>query len=129
MPNPVTQFQILSKTPDETAKFYVELLGWRVTANSPLEYRQINTGSEVGIQGGIWPAPLGAPNFVQLFVSVEDVTASVRKAWQRPRPSFRIRLRGSVAVAPITREIRRPQKPHERVVGISYMCSVRIARD
>jgi len=80
MPNPVTQFQILSKTPDETAKFYVELLGWRVTANSPLEYRQINTGSEVGIQGGIWPAPLGAPNFVQLFVSVEDVTASVRKA-------------------------------------------------
>ena len=80
MPNPVTRFQILSKTPDETAKFYVELLGWRVSADNPLEYRQINTGSEVGIQGGIWPAPSGAPNFVQLFVSVEDVTASVRKA-------------------------------------------------
>jgi predicted enzyme related to lactoylglutathione lyase len=80
MPNPITQFQILSETPDETAKFYVELFGWRASANNPLEYRQIDTGSEVGIQGGIWAAPSGAPNIVQLFVSVEDVTASVRKA-------------------------------------------------
>jgi predicted enzyme related to lactoylglutathione lyase len=80
MPNAVTQFQILSKKPDETAKFYAELFGWSVNASNPSEYRQINTGSEVGIQEGIWPAPSDAPNFVQLFVSVEDVKALVRKA-------------------------------------------------
>ena len=33
-----------------------------------------------GIQGGIWPAPPQAPNFVQLFMAVEDVRTSVSKA-------------------------------------------------
>src|SRR6266478_1573296 len=80
MSNPVTQFQILSKTPDETASFYSTLFGWTVDANNPLGYRQIDTGSKEGIQGGIWPAPPQAPNFVQLFVAVEDVGASVKKA-------------------------------------------------
>src|SRR5271167_3383832 len=80
MANPVTKFQILSKTPDGTVHFYAELFGWTVNADNPLGYRQIYTGSEVGIQGGIWPAPPDAPNFVQLFVAVEDVTTSLRKA-------------------------------------------------
>jgi predicted enzyme related to lactoylglutathione lyase len=80
MSNPVMQFQILSKTPDETARFYSGLFGWSIDADNPLGYRQIDTGSKEGIQGGIWPAPPQAPNFVQLFVAVEDVGASVRKA-------------------------------------------------
>jgi predicted enzyme related to lactoylglutathione lyase len=80
MGNAVTQFQILSKSPDETAQFYSGLFEWSVSANNPLEYRQIDTGSTVGIQGGIWPAPSQSPNFVQLFVTVDDVSASVKKA-------------------------------------------------
>jgi uncharacterized protein len=80
MANPVTKFQILSKTPDDTAQFYAGLFGWIVNADNPLGYRQINTGSEVGIQGGIWPAPPDAPTFVQLFVAVEDLRTSVNKA-------------------------------------------------
>jgi uncharacterized protein len=80
MNNPVMQFQILSKTPDETARFYSGLFGWTIDNNNPLGYRQIDTGSKEGIQGGIWPAPPQAPNFVQLFVAVEDVGASVKKA-------------------------------------------------
>ncbi len=51
MANPVMQFQILSKAPEETA-----------------------------IQGGIWPAPPQAPSFVQLFIAVDDVKASVKNA-------------------------------------------------
>jgi predicted enzyme related to lactoylglutathione lyase len=31
MANPVVQFQILSKRPDETAQFYGDLFGWTVT--------------------------------------------------------------------------------------------------
>jgi len=80
MPNPVMQFQILSKNPDETARFYAALFDWRVDAQNPLGYRRVETGSEEGIQGGIWPAPPQSANFVQLFVAVDDVESAVRKA-------------------------------------------------
>ncbi len=80
MPNPVTQFQILSQSPDETARFYSGLFGWTIDSGNPMGYRQINTGSEQGIQGGIWPAPPQAPSFVQLFISVDDVKSAVDKA-------------------------------------------------
>jgi len=73
MTHPVTQFQILSKAPDETAQFYGSLFGWTVDANNPMGYRRIHTGSKDGIQGGIWPAPPQSPNFVQLFIAVDDV--------------------------------------------------------
>jgi predicted enzyme related to lactoylglutathione lyase len=80
MPSPVVEFQILSKAPDSTARFYSGLFGWTVNENNPLGYRQIDTGSEEGIHGGIWPAPPQAQNFVQLFVAVDDVGESVKKA-------------------------------------------------
>lgn len=80
MGNPVTHFQILSKVPEDTAQFYVRLFGWTLSADNPLGYRQIDTKSSIGIQGGIWPAPPGGSNFVQLFVTVDDVKATVRKA-------------------------------------------------
>lgn len=80
MGNPVMQFQIISKAPDQTAKFYSSLFGWKVNGDNPLGYRQIDTGSSVGIQGGIWPAPSQSPNFVQLFVAVDDVKAAIGKA-------------------------------------------------
>ena len=90
MGNPVMQFQILSKAPEETAKFYCDLFDWSVNADNPLGCRQINTGSKEGIQGGIWPAPPQAPNFVQLFVAVPDLKASSkrRRRWVR-KPLFR----------------------------------------
>jgi predicted enzyme related to lactoylglutathione lyase len=80
MSNPVLQFQINSKAPDETAKFYGELFGWRIGADNPLGYRTIRTGSDTGIHGGIWPAPPHAANFVQLFVGVKDVGAVLEQA-------------------------------------------------
>ena len=80
MANPVLQFQILSKDPDKTAQFYSELFGWKIDANNPMGYRRIKTGSADGIEGGIWPAPPQAANFVQLFVTVDDVAASVQTA-------------------------------------------------
>jgi predicted enzyme related to lactoylglutathione lyase len=80
MANPVMQFQIISKDPSTTASFYGDLFGWTVDADNAMGYRRIDTGSADGIQGGIWPAPPQAPNFVQLFTAVEDVGAAVRKA-------------------------------------------------
>jgi predicted enzyme related to lactoylglutathione lyase len=80
MANPVVQFQILSKDPAAAAGFYSALFGWTVDANNPLGYRRIDTGSQEGIQGGIWPAPQQSPDFVQLFVAVDDVQSAVEKA-------------------------------------------------
>jgi predicted enzyme related to lactoylglutathione lyase len=80
MPHPVLQFQILSADPDATARFYSDLFEWTIDSNNPLGYRQIRTGSDQGIQGGIWPAPEQSPNFVQLFVATSDVQATAKKA-------------------------------------------------
>lgn len=80
MGNPVAQFQIVSKSPDETARFYGELFGWRVDDQNTLGYRRIETGSAQGIQGGIWPAPPQAGSFVQLIIAVDDVGPAVARA-------------------------------------------------
>ncbi len=80
MPNPVMQFQILSSQPDQTASFYGELFGWSISDNNAMGYRQISTGSEEGIQGGIWPAPPGAPTANQLFMAVDDLDAKCTAA-------------------------------------------------
>src|SRR5690242_1732800 len=80
MANPVVQFQILSKQPDDTARFYSNLFDWTIDADNPMGYRRIDTGSTEGIQGGIWPAPPQAPTFVQFFVGVDNVGAAVQKA-------------------------------------------------
>ena len=77
---PVMQFQILSKEPEQTAKFFSDLFGWTIDANNPMGYRRIHTGSNEGIQGGIWPAPPQAPSFAQLFIKVQDVRKSVAQA-------------------------------------------------
>jgi len=80
MSHPVTQFQIISNNPEGVAGFYQQLFGWKIDANNPMGYRRIDTGSANGIQGGIWPAPPQASTFVQLFISVLDVKASVNAA-------------------------------------------------
>jgi len=80
MPNPVLQFQIISKDPDQAAAFYSSLFGWKINSQNPLGYRRIETGSAEGIQGGIWPAPPQAPTFAQLFIGVDDVREAVASA-------------------------------------------------
>lgn len=80
MGNPVSQFQIISTAPDQTASFYSALFGWKVDASNPMGYRKIDTGSDLGIQGGIWPAPPQAPTFVQMFIDIQDVKAAAARA-------------------------------------------------
>ncbi len=79
MPNHVYNFQIIAQYPDATARFYSSVFGWTIDAANPMGYRRILTGPE-GIDGGIWPAPPQAPNFAQLFISVEDVAATIQAA-------------------------------------------------
>jgi len=80
MGKPVMRWQILAKDADKAAEFYSSLFDWTVNDNNPLGYRMIDTGSERGIQGGIWPSPPEGHSFVQLYIEVDDVAGSVEKA-------------------------------------------------
>lgn len=78
--HPVVRWQIVSPQPDALRDFYCRLFGWTSTRDNLLQAEQIDTGSERGITGGIWPAPPQAPSFVQLFVEVDDCEAMVTQA-------------------------------------------------
>ncbi|HLG15660.1 MAG TPA: VOC family protein [Blastocatellia bacterium] len=80
MGRPVMRWQILAKDPENAAEFYTTLFDWTVNSDNPLGYRMVDTGSDRGIQGGIWPSPPEGHSLVQLYVEVDDVAASVEKA-------------------------------------------------
>jgi predicted enzyme related to lactoylglutathione lyase len=80
MGQPVMQWQILAKEPAKLADFYTRLFAWEINTNNALNYRMVDTGSERGINGGIWPAPPTGHSMVSLYVEVDDVTAFVTKA-------------------------------------------------
>lgn len=78
--NPVMLWQIVSPQPAKVLDFYGRLFGWHASADNLMNYHAVDTGSDRGIRGGVWPAPPGASSFVQLFVEVEDCAASVAQA-------------------------------------------------
>ncbi len=79
MGQPVVQWQIVTPAPDALAAFYAALFGWDIKTNNQLGYRMVDTASGQGIPGGIWPAPPEAASFVQLFVAVDDMAATVAR--------------------------------------------------
>jgi uncharacterized protein len=79
MADAVVGWQVISPEPEQTSQFLVSLFGWQVNRDNLLAYRQIQAG-DGGIHGGVWPAPPGAPPFVQLFVQVQDVDECITRA-------------------------------------------------
>jgi predicted enzyme related to lactoylglutathione lyase len=80
MPNPVVRWQIISPEPDQSAGFYQKLFAWKLSQANALGYRELLSGNDVGIDGGVWPAPPGVKGFVQLFVEVPDLDACIARA-------------------------------------------------
>jgi predicted enzyme related to lactoylglutathione lyase len=79
MGQPVMYWQILSKQPAKLAEFYSSIFGWNIWPPDALGSRAVETGSEEGIPGGIWPIPQEAHSMVQLFILVDDLGAYVEK--------------------------------------------------
>jgi len=73
----VAHWQMITKDPDATARFYEALFGWHFSANNGMGYREVSTNAHRGIDGGIWPAPPEAPETVQLYIEVGDIDASL----------------------------------------------------
>jgi predicted enzyme related to lactoylglutathione lyase len=74
------QFQIVARDPAAVADFYAGVFGWRVSTNNALGYREIDTRSDRGIQGGVWPSPPEGHSLVQLFIEVDDIDTYLTKA-------------------------------------------------
>lgn len=93
MGHPVMKWQIIAKNPDAQTQFYTELFGWTMNNNNPLGYRQLDTQSGRGLEGGIWPCPPEGHAMVVLYVAVDDLAAQIEKACQ---------LGGGVIIPPQT---------------------------
>ena len=79
MNNPVVRWQVIAPDPEASSRFFKQLFGWETKRDNALGYREVQAG-DGGIHGGIWPAPDGVQPFVQLFVRVDDLDASIEKA-------------------------------------------------
>jgi predicted enzyme related to lactoylglutathione lyase len=80
MGNPVVQWQILARNPDQAMDFYRQVFGWSVSTDNALGYRQVDTGAGRGIQGGIWPIPPEGMPAATLYVEVENLEEAVQRA-------------------------------------------------
>lgn len=70
---PISHWQIITTDPDGVARFYQSMFGWEISTANGLGYREVTTRSGQAPDGGIWPAPPGSPEMVQLFVEVDDI--------------------------------------------------------
>jgi len=79
MGQPVLYWQILSKQPAKLAEFYGSIFGWSIWPPDALGSRAVQTNSEEGIPGAIWPIQPDGHSMVQLFIRVDDVAACVQR--------------------------------------------------
>ena len=77
---PVVHFEMMSKDPARVSDFYAKIFGWRVQNHPEVNYRIVETGNKLGINGGIvkpdregpWPGN-------QIFYVAVDDLAKYRK--------------------------------------------------
>jgi predicted enzyme related to lactoylglutathione lyase len=81
MGNPVVHWELMSKDPEKVSDFYAGLFGWKVKHMPEMNYRLVETGAKMGINGGIlkpdrmepWPG-----NTI-LYIGVDDLAAYRKK--------------------------------------------------
>ena len=84
MSNPVMWFEIAGKNGEELCEFYRSAFGWAVSPESN-GVHLCDPSPDLGIKGHIFPSPDEMPttdqatNHVTIYISVEDLEASVAK--------------------------------------------------
>lgn len=79
MGNPVVHFEVGGRDVERTRAFYSELFGWDIKMD-PTGYGVVDTGSEVGIGGGIMRTPPQVPAYVTFYVGVDDLDKYITRA-------------------------------------------------
>lgn len=80
MGKPVVHWEITAKNADRLGSFYNEMFDWSVEADSPVRYRQVDTGSADGIQGSIAETDGSWPSRAMFYVQVDDVKQYLARA-------------------------------------------------
>jgi predicted enzyme related to lactoylglutathione lyase len=81
MGQPVVHWELMSKEPGRVADFYAKIFGWKVQHMPQINYRLVQTGAKLGINGGIVQPDREAPwpgNQI-FYVAVDDLAAYCRK--------------------------------------------------
>lgn len=79
MPNPVVHWEIAVKNGAKAKEFYSKLFDWKIGDAGPMNYRGVDTGGE-GINGGIFQPEVDVPNYVTIYVQVDNLQAYLEKA-------------------------------------------------
>ena len=80
MANPVTWWEIGVKDAGKAKEFYGKLFGWDIEEMSGVQgYHTVNIGGE-GINGGIFKPPNDVPNYVTIYVEVDNLQNFLDKA-------------------------------------------------
>jgi predicted enzyme related to lactoylglutathione lyase len=80
MGQPVVHFEIVSNDAKRLQDFYTRLFGWKIDSNNPMNYGMVDTGGQGGINGGIMQAQGGMPQYLTIYVQVDDLQAYLDKA-------------------------------------------------
>ena len=78
---PVVHWEMMSKDPAAVADFYARIFGWKVQHRPELNYRIVETGNKMGINGGIFKPEREAPwpgNQI-FYVAVDDLAKYNRR--------------------------------------------------
>ncbi|MBG0564420.1 VOC family protein [Actinoplanes aureus] len=81
MGRPVAFFEITSTDAERARSFYCDLFGWSAPTDPEDGYALVDTGAgEAAIGGGIGPAQGAGDAGVKIYVQVEDLEQSLRRA-------------------------------------------------
>ena len=80
MGQPVVHWEIASRDAGALRAFYQELFDWKITLDDTLNYGIVETGGEGGIDGGIFSVPDSSPTHLTVYVQVDDLHGSLRRA-------------------------------------------------
>jgi uncharacterized protein len=73
MGQPVVHWEITARNANRLEGFYSDLFDWSVNGDSPVQYRQIDTGSDRGIHGSIAQSGGSWPSAAMFYVQVDDI--------------------------------------------------------
>lgn len=75
MGNPVVHWELMSKEPAKVAGFYEKIFDWKIQHRPEINYRLVDTGSDMGINGGILkPEREGPwPGNMVLYIAVDNL--------------------------------------------------------
>jgi predicted enzyme related to lactoylglutathione lyase len=79
MGRPVEHFEVIGRDAQRLQEFYGRLFDWRIQSDNPMGYGIVDTGSKLGIQGGIAQSE-NDNSWVTFYVQVDDLQGTLERA-------------------------------------------------